>query len=86
MVHSGKHLFFLGRRTSGFGATAPGLVFISPSWMGARENQEGTAHSMLLTWGQLDADLHLLGTSALMVQLFAAPPSVFQILTESQQL
>lgn len=51
MVHSGKHLFFLGRWTWGFGATTSGLIFISPSWMSARENQEGTSHSSATHWG-----------------------------------
>lgn len=45
IVHSGKHLLFLGRWNLEFGATTSGLMFISPSWMTEKENQEGTAHS-----------------------------------------
>lgn len=87
MVHIRKHSFFLGKWTLGFDATTSGLIFISPSWMSARENQEGTAHSSVThswaawCWSASSWNMCFNGS----VVCWQPRPSAFQILTENQQ-
>lgn len=75
MVHSEKYLLFLGRGTSGFGATTSGLIFILAGWV-QEKIRKALPTLVVLTQEQLHAEVHLLGMCALIVQWCVGSPTL----------